>query len=259
MGPTSNQGGRLMRIWTIQGQHIEKGANVSPYQLQSGVIIAALLIGEKGRGRALGVLPVEGVPVLPCPERGTHIWLLRGESYCCRQCGQQYDERGRHPPTGTVYGRLYAARIGQTRAGNAKLIACHEKHDRDKEVLVVLRTRYPHRGRAYHTGGAVSWGCRRLGCPGKGQGVAPPACPVCGGTDLRQDYAPVPGRILTQGTVASGEAGHSAHAPQLAVVVPPGAVLRVVRWGPYTQEAYTYRIDPDGPVLSTEALPAASE
>jgi len=85
---------------------------IEEFQLASGLKIAALIIGERGRGRELGILPVEGA-----------------------QPGEE----------------LRAASIGKTRSGRPKLIARPEPNTNDA-VIVVLRTPIGFRGNNKHCG-----------------------------------------------------------------------------------------------------------
>ena len=52
-----------MKIFTIENGKVTEGARVDTFTLKSaGVSIPAILIGEEGRGRKLGVLPVQLLP-----------------------------------------------------------------------------------------------------------------------------------------------------------------------------------------------------
>lgn len=49
-----------MKLFTIRHERYEEGALVEEFRLASGVAIPAILVGEEGRGREIGVLPVKG-------------------------------------------------------------------------------------------------------------------------------------------------------------------------------------------------------
>jgi len=103
----------VLRIFTISGPRIEDGAEVQELTLSSGEKIPAILVGEKGRGRSLGVLPVVGV--------------RPGE-------------------------RIYAAQMGSTTTGKPKLLAASPEHAAPAPVIAVLRTGIGFRGSNSHEG-----------------------------------------------------------------------------------------------------------
>ena len=103
---------KAMPIFTVRDGTVEDGAIVDEFALSSGITIPALLVGEKGRGRSLGVLPVQGA-----------------------QPGD----------------RISAARIGQTQSGRYKLLAAQKAEDHDK-AIVVFRTGIGFRGGNFHEG-----------------------------------------------------------------------------------------------------------
>ena len=52
-----------MKVFTIENGTRTEGARVETFTLQgAGVSIPAILIGEEGRGRKLGILPVQLLP-----------------------------------------------------------------------------------------------------------------------------------------------------------------------------------------------------
>jgi hypothetical protein len=103
---------KAVPIFTARDGKVSAGALVEEFTLSSGTKIPAILVGEKGRGRELGVLPVEGA------QPGDHI---------------------------------LAARIGQTRSGRPKLIAAAAAEDHDR-AIVVFRTSIGFRGGNFHEG-----------------------------------------------------------------------------------------------------------
>ena len=60
------------RIYTIDNTLLKEGVEVETLRLKDGTEIPAVLVGERGRGRELGVLPVNAEPgeVLRCAEIG---------------------------------------------------------------------------------------------------------------------------------------------------------------------------------------------
>jgi hypothetical protein len=103
---------KIHRLFTVEDGRVSEGALVQSFTLSSGVEIDAILIGESGRGRSLGVLPVQGAR-----------------------------------PNVT----LDLCQIGTTRAGRPKLIAAFGTPSDDK-VILVLRTSIGFRGGNAHTG-----------------------------------------------------------------------------------------------------------
>jgi hypothetical protein len=103
---------KAVPIFTARDGTVEHGTTISEFTLSTGITIPAILVGEKGRGRELGVLPVEGA-----------------------QPGD----------------RIVAARIGLTRSGRPKLIAAAQAEDYDR-AIVVFRTSIGFRGWNSHEG-----------------------------------------------------------------------------------------------------------
>lgn len=105
------------RVFTIGGTvaagTVEEGAVVESFTFRNGEItIPAIAVGEEGRGRTLGVLPVVGANV--------------GDT-------------------------IHAANIGETRSGKSKLIVSKSAKSSDK-AIVVMRTKIGFRGSNSHTG-----------------------------------------------------------------------------------------------------------
>lgn len=111
----------MYAVFTVRSGQIEAGATVQRFAFQSGgVAIAAILIGETGRGRSLGVLPVAG----PAPEQPF---------------------------------KLMAAAVGETRSGKPRLIPAQAVTDQSAAVLV-LPTPIGYRGGNNHTGDRTGTG-----------------------------------------------------------------------------------------------------
>lgn len=110
------------RIYTVEAGRVTEGARVDRFTLPGAeTTIPAVLVGERGRGRELGVLPVQ----LFTDEQA--VWAERG---------------------GVV---ILTAEIAQTRSGRPKLISRLQPFAGDN-VLVVLRTPIGFRGGNSHTG-----------------------------------------------------------------------------------------------------------
>lgn len=103
------------RIFTICLNQVVQGAEVARYHLRgAGIDIPAILVGEDGRGRQLGILPVAGAQ-----------------------------------PGDTIL----AATIGQTKSGRPKLIAAPPiPEDQEAPAVLVMRTPIGYRGGNAHRG-----------------------------------------------------------------------------------------------------------
>ncbi len=51
-----------MKVFTIESGQVVEGAKIEMFKLSGGMEIPAILVGEKGRGRKLGVLPIGNTP-----------------------------------------------------------------------------------------------------------------------------------------------------------------------------------------------------
>ena len=111
-----------MKIFTIKSGNVTEGVRVDSFTLKgAGITIPAILVGEKGRGRRLGVLPVQLLP----------------SSY------KEWQEEG------TV--SIHSAKIGETKAGKPKLLETSGVTDTEK-CICVFRTMIGFRGSNSHTG-----------------------------------------------------------------------------------------------------------
>lgn len=116
----------MFKIFTVSSGKVTEGATIQPFSFQNGEItIASIIIGEEGRGRKLGVLPVAG----QVPEK----------SYV-----------------------LYAAGIGTTRSNKPRLIPTQKIENTD-HAIIVFRTKIGYRGANNHTGDRV--GTKEDGTP----------------------------------------------------------------------------------------------
>ena len=191
-----------MRIYTIARGVATFGATVRPFKIKNaGVTIPAILIGEEGRGRSLGVLPVQ----------------LTGEDYKKVVAGE------------TV--TITNATVGTTKAGGPKLFACSPEQDTDEgAALIVFRTECGYRGGCSHTGDRVGWFCTsRHSHPDhedfqmSGEGE----CPHCKSSYyVKLRFLPWPGKNIVVGYTAQGDAGRMGGGEQLVTVMPIGSIFR---------------------------------
>lgn len=111
-----------MKIFTIERGKVTEGVKVDSFTLKgAGVSIPAIIVGEEGRGRRLGVLPAQLLP----------------EQY------QEWQEKG------CVY--IHSATVGTTKAGKPKLFQT-ENADTLEKCICVFRTQIGFRGANEHTG-----------------------------------------------------------------------------------------------------------
>ena len=111
-----------MKIFTIENGKVTEGVRVDTFTLKiAGVSIPAILIGEQGRGRKLGVLPVQLLP----------------DTYA------EWKEKG--------CTHIYSATVGATKVGKPKLFQT-EDVDTTEKCICVFRTMIGFRGGNSHTG-----------------------------------------------------------------------------------------------------------
>jgi len=110
-------------IFTIRSGRVTEGTEVGRFNVRSAnVTIPAVIVGEAGRGRELGIVPIQLPPALY----------------------QEWQES-----SSVVI--IKAAAVGQTRTGRPKLIAADEPTDTSK-IIAVFRTYIGFRGSNSHTG-----------------------------------------------------------------------------------------------------------
>lgn len=110
-----------MKIFTIENGEITDGAVVGTFSLKAGIKIPAIIVGQEGRGRQLGVLPVQLLP------DSYKVWQEKGEV------------------------KIVSAEVGQTKAGKPKLFEKEESGTEGK-VICVFNTQIGFRGGNSHTG-----------------------------------------------------------------------------------------------------------
>ena len=113
-----------MKIYTVESGNVIEGAKVDSFTLKgAGVTIPAVLVGEEGRGRRLGVLPVQLLPATYAE------WEKEGYVY------------------------IHSAQVGATKAGKPKLFQTEaEGTDTTDRCICVFRTKIGFRGGNSHTG-----------------------------------------------------------------------------------------------------------
>jgi len=245
------------KVFTARHRTVEDGAELKRFELDgAGVAIDAILVGEGGRGRKLGVLSVQGSGRTLCPHAGQklnhRIYGAPDEvrKDKCQLCGtiEGWERDGEHrfhdgtttpefqavhPNTGSVPVRLMAAGVGKARSGKPKLFAASQANN-NEAAIVIMRTGMGYRGGNSHTGDIIGWECR---CGAKGAEVErPEKCPGCGkekdGGHWDHDraitliVAQFPGQVLAEGTIAQGDAGRMGHGQQYVVLMPKGVVFR---------------------------------
>lgn len=115
-----------MKIFTIENGKVVEGVRVDSFTLKgAGVTIPAVLVGEEGRGRRLGVLPVQLLPA----------------------CYAEWEKEG--------YVYIHSAQVGATKAGKPKLFQAEDTDTIDR-CICVFRTKIGFRGGNSHTGDRLS-------------------------------------------------------------------------------------------------------
>ena len=236
-----------MKIFTIKSGVVERGVRVNSFTLKgAGVTIPAVIIGEEGRGRQLGVLPVQLLP----------------EQY------QEWQEKGRT--------HIFFAEIETTKAGKPKLFQT-EKADTLEKCICVFRTEIGFRGGNSHTGDRKEEYWER-----KWYASFPESVPMkerytreevlrysqeylkarypdkdlsqyspTAGFRRRLVFYPFPGEILCEGVIAQGDAGRMGSGSQLVAVMPAGIVFRTGYSGRlYGEPPEHYYLFRDGQILS---------
>ena len=232
-----------MKVFTINSGIVFEGASVDTFTLKgANVSIPAILIGEEGRGRELGILPVQLLP----------------ETY------KKWKQNG------SV--RIYAASLGATKAGKPKLLQAKEA-DTDEKCICVFRTMIGYRGGNIHTGDrkeiyyTIPWyisDSLPLEVPKKSrytkeemQQYAPILCKHRNTDDWSEvfdakiEFLPFPGDVICSGIIAQGAAGRAGSGRHLIAVIPANTVFRTAYSGRlYGAPGAHYYIYRDGEILS---------
>lgn len=114
-----------MKIFTIKSGKKEEGVEVEKYAFAEEMSIPTITIGEKGRGRKLGILPVQ----------------LSHSSY------EEWKKNGKV--------KIKFADLGSTRSGRPKLIES-ENANSSERIICIFRTEIGFRGGNDHSGDLIS-------------------------------------------------------------------------------------------------------
>ena len=238
---------KKMKVFTIESGKVAKGVRVDSFTLKgAGVTIPAIIIGEEGRGRELGILPVQLLP----------------DAYV------EWKEKG--------YVRINFAQVGETKTGKPKLFQT-EDTDTLEKCICIFRTMIGFRGGNSHTGDRKEEYWAR-----EWYASFPESVPMkerytweevqrysreylkarYPGEDISQyspnagfrrvlDFYPFPGEILCEGIIAQGQAGRMGSGSQLVAVMPAGIVFRTgYRGRLYGAPGAHYYLFKDGQLLS---------
>ena len=228
-----------MKVFTIENGTVTEGARVESFTLQgAGVSIPAILIGEEGRGRRLGILPVQLLP----------------DSH------KEWQEKG--------YTHILSARVGTTKAGKPKLFQT-EDADTTEKCVCIFRTMIGYRGGNSHTGDRKeeywipNWvGSSKLSALGKKlkekytkEEARKIAEEVNSSFDAlfskELEFHLFPGEILSEGIIAQGAAGRVGSGCQYVAVIPENIVFRTGYSGRlYGAPSADYYIFRDGRILA---------
>ena len=111
-----------MKIFSIENGRVSEGALVETFRLSTAEVeIPAILVGEEGRGRKLGVLPVQLLP-------SSYEKWKKGEDIV-----------------------IFSAGVGETRAGKPKLVETSGIANASF-CICIFRTKIGYRGGNSHTG-----------------------------------------------------------------------------------------------------------
>lgn len=229
-----------MKIFTITNGQVIQRVKVDTFTLNgAGVSIPAIIVGEEGRGRKLGVLPVQLTP----------------ENYA------EWKEKG--------YTYIEYANIGQTKSGRPKLIEMTNTNDIDK-AIIVFRTKNGYRGSNKHTGDLLKNEYFVLNEMFVTEEEAKKAAEehirrkygvnvnrinlelmIDNYIDKKSTFAPFPGEILVTGYIAQGDAGRMGSGSQHIAVMPANTVFRTAYTGRlYGAPKAHYYIYRDGEILA---------
>ena len=208
-----------MKIFTIESGDVSEGVRVDSLTLKgAGVSIPAIIIGEEGRGRELGVLPVQLLP----------------------------DAYAEWKKEGYVY--IHSTTIGTTKAGKPKLFQT-EDTDTEEKCICVFRTKIGVRGSNSHTGDlkdeyyVPGWrpdievlgekGLKKRYTKDEAISATKELSSLEGREyewdiifDRKIEFHPFPGEVLCKGIIAQGDAGRAGSGEQLVAILPADTVFR---------------------------------
>jgi len=246
-----------MKIFTIESGDVFEGARVDTFMLKgAGVSIPAIIIGEEGRGRKLGILPVQLLP----------------EEY------KKWQENG--------YVNIYYAEIGTTKAGRPKLVQVEDAETIER-CICIFDTLIGYRGSNSHTGDIKeeywipNWLWRSdfsdlvkkyLGREPKEKYTEDEGRQIIEELNnmvpeevkfprkkyifdaiftKKREFHPFPGEIISTGIIAQGDAGRMGNGEQLVAIIPEGIVFRTGYSGRlYGHPAEHYYIFRDGKIIA---------
>ena len=228
-----------LKVFTIENGTVTEGARVETFTLQgAGVSIPAITIGEEGRGRKLGILPVQLFP----------------DSH------KEWQEEG--------YVYINFAEIGTTKAGKPKLFQT-EDADTTEKCVCIFRTMIGYRGGNSHTGDrkeeywVPNWvGSSKLSdlslelkekyTKEEARKIAEEVNSSLDALFRREiEFHPFPGEILCEGIIAQGAAGRVGSGYQYVAVMPEDTVFRTGYSGRlYGTPSADYYIFRDGRILA---------
>ncbi len=206
-------------MFTVNSGSVVEGVPVETVKIMQGTVeIFAITVGESGRGRQLGMVPVDQPPHTACPNRNRDV-----DGSTCQKCGVALEANGHHPDKGEVPGRLLFAELGQTKAGKPKLFS-KPAATSDNKVVVVFNTMIGFRGGNSHTGDRAGWTCS---CGESADTARPEKCPKCGSAEgLKNKFAQFLGEVIAKGVIAEGDAGRAGSGEQLIALIPKDVVFR---------------------------------
>lgn len=238
---------KAMKIFTVESGNVSEGVRVDSFTLKgAGITIPAIIVGEEGRGRELGVLPTQLLP----------------DTYA------EWQEKG--------YVYIFSAQVGETKSGRPKLFQT-EDADTTERCVCIFRTKIGFRGGNSHTGDRkgeywvrewyasfpksvprkerytweevqkYSQEYLKASYPGEDISKYSPDA----GFRRELEFHPFPGEILTSGVIAQGDAGRMGSGEQLIAIMPEDVVFRTGYSGRlYGQPAAHYYIYRDGQLLA---------
>lgn len=234
-----------MEIFTFSSG-AKEGAIVTTFTLKGGDKIPVIKVGESGRGRSLGVLPVKLLPA------SFAVWQETGQV------------------------EIRFAELAETGAGNPKLIESAEIGEIDK-FIGVFRTGIGFRGGNSHTGDRHDTKCvadysledkfaqvgLTLPAPKNGEFYTEAeavefSAKVYGdgyqktaGFSVTRSFYPFPEiKRLASGTIAQGDAGGMGSGSQIVAVMPVGRVFRASMSGRLYGQPGAYYYLHDGEKMS---------
>ena len=242
-----------MKIFTVAAGAVKQSAEVTALTLASGVKIPAVTVGEEGRGRKLGVLPVTLLPTSKA------LW--------------DYQNRA----------EIKNVRIGETRSGRPKLI--ETEADESDYAVVVMATPAGFRGSNKHGGRIMwelhasiwsfAWGGDLKSVKGRflSDILAHPVTPeiyaeyskayphapsVQSGrlADFVSDVSEIivdgelPGQILASGAIAQGAAGRAGGGDQYIVLLPKNSTWAIKMTGRLYGKPASYEYYYDGETIT---------